>query len=151
MRPWYYRLSHLLLPLPIRNNHHFTRKMDPWNPLTKIDIRQVSALITLAVATSPSQSNNVPISSSESVLSGADFIKELLDYGNHKRIYSVLRMQKDTFLKLCLWLKKGGHLKESRLVGVEQQVAMFLWVVNYGALTLSTCERFRISAEPLHR
>jgi hypothetical protein len=64
--------------------------------------------------------------SSEPILSGADYLRDLLDWGNHKRIYSVLRMQKETFMSFCSWFRKGGFLKDSRTVGVEQQVAMFI-------------------------
>ena len=55
------------------------------------------------------------------------------------------------FEKLCLWFQKEGYLKGSRVVSIEQQVAMFLWVITYGASTTATCERFRITVEPLHR
>ena len=60
-------------------------------------------------------------------------------------------MQKETFEKLCSWFKKGDYLKDSRVVSVEQQVAMFLWVITYGASTTATCELFRITIEPLHQ
>jgi len=36
---------------------------------------------------------------------GRDYLSELLDNGNPKRIYEVLRMEKQTFLKLCDWLE----------------------------------------------
>jgi hypothetical protein len=35
-------------------------------------------------------------------------------------------MQKDTFDKLCSWMRRGGHLKDAKKVMIEQQVAMFL-------------------------
>lgn len=35
-------------------------------------------------------------------LPGSDYLRELLNCGNQRRIYSVLRMQKETFDTLCL-------------------------------------------------
>jgi hypothetical protein len=40
-------------------------------------------------------------------------------------------MQKDTFDKLCSWMRRGGYLKDSKKVMIEQQVAMFLYVITY--------------------
>src|SRR5947209_20430401 len=43
-------------------------------------------------------------------LPGGHYLRELLKCGNDKRIYSVLRMQKDTFYSLCLCLRKNSDL-----------------------------------------
>jgi hypothetical protein len=77
-------------------------------------------------AVDKAQESREQLGSSKPILSRADYLRDLLNCGNHKRIYSVLRMQKETFEKLCSWFKKGGYLKDSRVVGVKQQVAMFL-------------------------
>jgi hypothetical protein len=66
------------------------------------------------------------LGTSEPILSEADYLRDLLNCGNYKRIYSVLRMRKDTFDKLCLWMRRGGYLKDSKKVMIKQQVAMFL-------------------------
>jgi hypothetical protein len=59
-------------------------------------------------------------------LSGSDYLRELLTCGNDKRIYGVLRMKKETFRSLCLWLQQHTHLKESRYIALEEQVAIFI-------------------------
>jgi hypothetical protein len=110
--------------------------------LKVIDIEDMSSIITLG-AVAEARDSREESGVSEPILSGGDYLQDLLNCGNHKRIYMVLRMQKDTFDKLCLWMRSGRYLKDSKRVLVEQQVAMVLWVITYGASTIATCERFR--------
>jgi hypothetical protein len=46
-------------------------------------------------------------------LPGIAYLKELLNCRNDKRIYSVLRMKRDTFLGLCQWFKNSNSLKDT--------------------------------------
>jgi hypothetical protein len=92
--------------------------MNDWDLFEAIDIKDIFALIALGVVDKAQQPKEQS-GSSEPILSGADYLRDLLNCGNQKRIYSVLRMQKETFEKLCLWFKKGGYLKDSRVVGVK--------------------------------
>jgi hypothetical protein len=124
--------------------------MDDWDLFEVIYIEDMSSIITLG-AVAEARDLREESGLSKPILSGGDYLRDLLNCGNHKRIYLVLRMQKDTFDKLCLWMRRGRYLKDSKRVLVEQQVAMFLWVITYGASTIATCERFRITVEPLHR
>jgi len=57
-------------------------------------------------------------------------------------------MQKDTFNQLCIRLRRAG-LKDSRYILIDQQVVMFLWVLNYSASIQATAERFNIPRRPL--
>ena len=75
--------------------------MDDWDLFEAIDIKDISGIITLGTVAKTQGSKN-ELASSEPILSGADYLQDLLDCGNHKRIYSVLRMQKKTFISLCL-------------------------------------------------
>ena len=84
-------------------------------------------------------------------LSGGDYLRELLSCGNNKRIYSVLRMQKETFNQLVIWLRTYGNLKDGRALLVPEQVAIFLWVINYSASIATTAERFQHSTETISR
>ncbi|MDX6296005.1 MAG: hypothetical protein QOH50_5264 [Kribbellaceae bacterium] len=84
-------------------------------------------------------------------LSGSDYLRELLTCGNDKRIYGVLRMKKETFTSLCLWLQQHTRLKESRYIALEEQVAIFLWIINYSASTWQTAERFQRSTATISR
>lgn len=104
-------------------------------------------LIVIGVADSQPKHTNVSIAAREGVFSGSTFLDELLNCGNNKRIYGVLRMKKETFKKLCNWFRKRKLLSDSCYVLIEQQVAQFLWIINYGASLDATSERFRISRE----
>jgi hypothetical protein len=53
------------------------------------------------------------------------YLQDLLE-SSERRVYDVLRMKRETFLKLCNWLKTKGGLTTSRKVSVEMQVTMFL-------------------------
>jgi hypothetical protein len=59
-----------------------------------------------------------------SVLGGV-YLQDLLE-SSERRVYDVLRMKRETFLKLCNWLKAKGGLITGRKMLVKMQVAMFL-------------------------
>jgi hypothetical protein len=82
---------------------------------------------------------------------GGDYLRELLNCGSDKRIYEVLRMQKGTFQALCTRLRKDKGLKDSQHIRIEEQVAMFLWTLNYSASSRTVAERFQHSREPISR
>jgi hypothetical protein len=82
---------------------------------------------------------------------GGDYLQELLNCGSDKRIYDVLRMQKGTFQALCTRLRKDRALKDSHYIRIEEQVAMFLWTLNYSASSRTVAERFQHSREPISR
>jgi hypothetical protein len=82
---------------------------------------------------------------------GGDYLRELLNCGSDKRIYEVLRMQRGTFQALCTRLRKDGGLKDSRHIQIEEQVAMFLWTLNYSASSRTVAKRFQHSREPISR
>ena len=95
--------------------------MDDWDLFKGDNIEDLSALITLGVVNKAQESKEELLVSSNNkpILSRADYLRDLLNCGNYKRIYSVLRMQKETFKKLCLWFREGGYLKDSRVVSVK--------------------------------
>ena len=87
-----------------------------------IDLLDIAPLIILgAVQTAPDTKLYI-----NTGLLGGDYLWELLDSGNSKHIYCILRMNKETFTSLCLWLQTNGGLIDSRHVLVEEQVAIFL-------------------------
>jgi hypothetical protein len=125
--------------------------MDDRDLFGGIDMSNIIPIIALGAVQEVRNSSNTPIGSKDGILSGADYLRELLNSGNESRIYRVLRMKKDTFQKLCSWCRTKGGLKESRTVPIEQQVAQFLWILNYSASLDSTAERFSITKEPVSR
>jgi hypothetical protein len=81
---------------------------------------------------------------------GGVYLQELLG-SSEKRIYSVLRMKRETFLELCNWLQIHTDLTPSRNISVQEQVAMFLWTINYSASNAVVAERFQHSGETVSR
>ena len=82
---------------------------------------------------------------------GGDYLRDLLECGNDKRIYSVLRIKKETFNKLCLWQRKSTALKDSCNILIPKQVAIFLWIINFDASIWETGERFQHSTRTISR
>jgi hypothetical protein len=83
-------------------------------------------------------------------LPGRQYLQELLQ-SSPKRVYDVLRMQKETFLELCEWLELNTDLKSSRRISIQEQVAMFLWTLNYSASNRQVKERFQHSRDTISR
>ena len=61
------------------------------------------------------------------------YLQEFLESGNYKRIYRIFRMTKEVFDMLYMWFGSHGGLTNSRHLMIEEQVAMFLWTVNFDA------------------
>jgi hypothetical protein len=125
--------------------------MDDSDLFGDVELMDILPLIVMGVVEEAPKHSNILTSSGEGVLSGNDYLNELLNCNNPARIYGVLRMKRKTFLDLCLVLQRKGLLKDSRNVTIEQQVAQFLWVINYSASIALTAERFRLSKEPISR
>lgn len=62
-------------------------------------------------------------------MSGAEWLRNILD-GNWVRSYQLLRMERNTFLRLCAILNEKYGLLSSQTVTVEEQVATFLMVMG---------------------
>jgi hypothetical protein len=120
--------------------------MDAFDLFGDIDITDIVPIIILGAV--QEAVSKVPRSTG---LPGADYLDELLNCGNEKRIYSVLRMKKETFRKLCIRLEKDGGLRSTIHVSVNQQVAIFLWIINFSASMGSTAERFQHFTETISR
>ena len=112
-----------------------------------IDLSDITPLIILGAI----QSAPVDKTPMNTGLPGGDYLRELLNYGNSNRIYRILRMKKETFTALCLWLRKNSDLKDTRHVLIEEQLAMFLWAINFDASVATIAERFQHSTETISR
>lgn len=63
-----------------------------------------------------------------SAMSGHEFTMELLDR-NDTQCIELLRMSRDSFVRLCAHFKAKGWLKDSKHVTVEEKMATFLTVM----------------------
>lgn len=120
--------------------------MDTSDLFEDIDFTDIAPIIALGAV--QEAASKAPRSTG---LPGSEYLRELLNCKNEKRIYSVLRMKKETFNKLCLWLRKNTDLKDSRYILLDEQVAMFLWIINHNESIEKTAERFQHSMEPVSR
>jgi hypothetical protein len=118
--------------------------IDQWPD--EIDIEDIIPAIVLGVA-QKAKAKRTPRSTS---LPGSIYLSELLESSPH-RIYDVLRMQKHTFYKLCDWLEVNTSLEPSKHMLVQEQIAMFLWTINYSASNRQVMERFQHSGETVSR
>ena len=85
-----------------------------------------------------------------SALSGSKYVEELLA-SNHHRIQETLRMDLYTFRALCRILKERGLLAQTRRTTVEEQVAIFLFIVGNAASNRLAQERFQHSGETISK
>jgi hypothetical protein len=78
-----------------------------------IKLTEFIPLIAIAVVAETPKHSNSLTTSRDRVLSRSDYLNELLNYGNKKQIYRVLRIKKETFLWLSNLFQKQGLLKDS--------------------------------------
>ena len=87
-----------------------------------------------------------------SALSGKEYVHELISPETHpNQIQDTLRMSRITFLKLCTWFEQNNLLRNSKYLELEEQVAMFLWIVGRGASKRDIQERFQHSGDIVSR
>ena len=79
-----------------------------------------------------------------SALSGHEYVMEVLN-GHWSRCYDLFRMNKDVFGLFCGVLKEKNLLKNSRYLSVEEQVAMFLFIIGHNERHRVVAERFQHS------
>ncbi|KAG5549328.1 hypothetical protein RHGRI_014620 [Rhododendron griersonianum] len=85
-----------------------------------------------------------------SALTGVEWLAEL-NVGHPKRMYQSFRMSKTNFFALCELLESRYGLEEGKRISVQEQVAIFLWVVGQRANNRNAQERFQHSGETISR
>lgn len=86
-----------------------------------------------------------------SKLTGVDYIHEILHSGNPITIKNTLRMPICTFQKLCEWAIARELLRPRKTISVEEQVAIFMKIVDEGASNRDVQDRFQHSGDTIHR
>jgi hypothetical protein len=104
--------------------------------------------IRTVVESFPQQSE--PVRSTETMLSGHDYVQELLLYGSRTRILQVLRMELSTFWSLRDWLVAHTPLRNSR-IQVEEKLLIFLFIVTRPASNRDAQERFAVGPGTVSR
>jgi hypothetical protein len=85
-----------------------------------------------------------------SILSGSDWVHELIDHENPRRFSRMFRTKKITFFRLCNDLREVG-LDDTRNITVHEQVAIFLYITAQNRSNREAQERFQYSGETIHR
>ena len=85
-----------------------------------------------------------------SKLSGSEYTRELLE-GHPHRSYHNLRMEPWIFKALADYLSSRGLLKSTRGVTVEEQLALFMYMLARNASFTALCNMFQHSGETIHR
>jgi hypothetical protein len=104
--------------------------------------------IRTVVESFPQQSE--PVRSTETMLSGHDYVQELLLWGSRTRILQVLRMELSTFWSLRDWLVAHTPLRNSR-IQVEEKLLIFLFIVTRPASNRDAQERFAVGPGTVSR
>ncbi|XP_020268890.1 uncharacterized protein LOC109844313 [Asparagus officinalis] len=89
-----------------------------------------------------------PRSQRISKLSGHDWVIEVLG-GHPGTCFDLFRMKKEAFINLCEELKRIGKLKHSRNVTIQEQVAIFLFVLSHNERQRMVADRFQHSLETI--
>ncbi|TXG60628.1 hypothetical protein EZV62_015203 [Acer yangbiense] len=85
-----------------------------------------------------------------SIQSGNMWLMELLQ-GNESRCYTMFRMDKDVFFRLCNDLETNYGLRGSRRMSVIEILGIFLHILGHGVGNRLVQERFQHSGETVSR
>jgi len=61
-------------------------------------------------------------------------------YGFPRRLYNLIRMRPEVFLKLLKWLQINGGLRDTRLLSVAEKLHIFLLVFSSNQSYRVVCE-----------
>ncbi|KAL3747530.1 hypothetical protein ACJRO7_016338 [Eucalyptus globulus] len=86
----------------------------------------------------------------DSSLSGAQWIMEVL-HGHSDRVYEAFRMERHVFLNLCGLMKEKGWLEDTRYIGVDEQIGIFLSMICHKNSNRDLCERFQHSGQTISK
>ncbi|XP_030455467.1 protein ANTAGONIST OF LIKE HETEROCHROMATIN PROTEIN 1 [Syzygium oleosum] len=81
---------------------------------------------------------------------GAKFVDEVLN-GQNECCLDNFRMDKNVFYKLCNILQSRGLLRHTNRIKIEEQLAIFLFIIGHNLRTRAVQELFRYSGETISR
>ncbi|GJX29488.1 Myb/SANT-like domain, harbinger transposase-derived nuclease domain protein [Tanacetum coccineum] len=83
-------------------------------------------------------------------MSGHQFTLELLQ-GNDRQCVELLRMSRDSFIRLCTHFSVKEWLKDSKHVSVEEKMAMFLMMLGHNQRYVVIKNKFQHSTQTIHK
>lgn len=81
---------------------------------------------------------------------GTKFVDEVLN-GQNERCLDNFRMDKHVFYKLCDILQAKGLLRHTNRIKIEEQLAIFMFIIGHNLRTRAVQELFRYSGETISR
>ena len=84
-------------------------------------------------------------------LSWAEYTTEVIESINNHRVHDVLRMPLSAFNALVEWVMEKGLLVSSKNVSIEEQLAIFLKIVEEEASNRTAQDRFQHSGQTISR
>ncbi|KAK6921273.1 Harbinger transposase-derived nuclease domain [Dillenia turbinata] len=81
---------------------------------------------------------------------GTKFVDEVLN-GQNEQCLENFRMDKHVFYKLCDILQAKGLLRHTNRIKVEEQLAIFMFIIGHNLRTRAVQELFRYSGETISR
>ncbi|KAL5751196.1 hypothetical protein ACOSP7_025799 [Xanthoceras sorbifolium] len=95
--------------------------------------------------------NYIPKELSHNLASnGTKFVDEILN-GHTERCLENFRMDKPVFYKLCDILQAKGLLRHTNRIKIEEQLAIFMFIIGHNLRTRAVQELFRYSGETISR
>ncbi|KAF2309124.1 hypothetical protein GH714_000688 [Hevea brasiliensis] len=94
--------------------------------------------------------NYMPKELSMSLATGTKFVDEVLS-GPSDRCLENFCMDKQVFYKLCDILQAKGLLRHTNRIKIEEQLAIFLFIIGHNLRTRAVQELFRYSGETISR
>ncbi|KAG2385119.1 hypothetical protein LR48_Vigan10g036300 [Vigna angularis] len=94
--------------------------------------------------------NHVPKELIRLASNGAKFVDEVLN-GQNECCLESFRMDKHVFYKLCNILQAKGLLRHTNRIKIEEQLAIFVFIIGHNLRTRAVQELFRYSGETISR
>ncbi|XP_076909084.1 uncharacterized protein LOC143566217 [Bidens hawaiensis] len=86
----------------------------------------------------------------DSAMTGHKYTLELLQ-GNPKQCIELLRMSRESFVRLCAHFRTNYSLKDSKHVSVEEKMAMFFMIIGHNQRYVVIKRRFQHSKQTIHK
>ena len=86
----------------------------------------------------------------DSAMTGHQYTLELLER-NPQQCNEVLRMSRDSFVRLCCHFRVHYSLQDSKHVSVEEKMAMFLMMIGHNQRYVIIKRRFQHSKQTIHK
>jgi hypothetical protein len=84
-----------------------------------------------------------------SILTGHQYLNELMETPNHNRFRDVARMNKSCFLNLWQFIRREGGLKDGKKVSSKEKLLSLLYILGNGSSMRNAAERWQHSTSTM--